>query len=76
MKGNNRKSSLRQLCNARARKEGKDSVSAENAGNDGPVPKFPCGVCDKTVRWADKGIYCQKSHISYIISILAVICKC
>ena len=35
MKGNHRKSRLRQLCNARASKEGKVSVSAENAGNDG-----------------------------------------
>ena len=35
MKGNHRKSRLRQLCNARASKEGRTSVSAENAGNDG-----------------------------------------
>ena len=35
MKGNRRKSRLKQLCDARTSKEGKDSVPAENAGNDG-----------------------------------------
>ena len=35
MKGNRRKSRLKQLCYARTSKEGKDSVPAENAGNDG-----------------------------------------
>ena len=35
MKGNRSKSRLKQLCDARANKEGKDSVSAENAGNKG-----------------------------------------
>ena len=35
MKRNHRKSRHRQLCNARASKEEKASVSAEDASNDG-----------------------------------------
>ena len=46
---------LKQLCHARASKEGKDSVSAECAGNDGSDDVI-ASVSDSNQNWGGGGV--------------------